>query len=64
MGAVFVSFLSPATDGLTVLLCRYHFLGFVCCGSPLQLHQPVLVLAFLLSLCGSFKGLDRTSLRG
>ena len=31
---------------LTDLLWRYQCLGFVCCGSPLEMHQPVLVLAF------------------
>jgi hypothetical protein len=36
--------LSPAPSAaFTDLLCRYYFLGFVCCGSPLELHQAGLV---------------------
>ena len=49
--------LSPAPSAaLTDLLCRYRFLGFVCCGSPLQLHQPVLVLAFCSRCVGRSRG--------
>ena len=56
--AVFVSFLSPATDGphrsaLPLPLPRFCLLRVSLATAPAGLG-----VGFLLSLCGSFKGLD------
>ena len=59
------AFFPRPQTALTVVLCRYHFLGFVCCGFPLQLPQPVLVLAFCSRCVGRSKfGYRRCSVAG
>ena len=62
--AVLVSFLSPATDGprrsaLPLPLPRFCLLRVSLATAPAGFG-----VGFLLSLCGSFKGLDMTLLRG